>query len=729
MCQYESESLQGSVERVIFDSKYSGFCILRVKCRGIRDLVTITGICPTIGVGESIESTGRWINDKNYGRQFKAVTIRTMSPTSIEGITKYLGSGIIKGIGPVFAKKLVKSFGKKIFDIIDKTPNELLKLDGIGTKRIAEITSACNEHKAIRRIMIFLQSYSIGTSRAARIYKAYGNESIDRITKNPYRLINDIRGINFKTADDLAFKLGINPQSITRARAGILHMIEKINSEGHCAVFRSELITKASMELEIPRHVAIEAIIAEIDGNKLILDQVKQKSYLYLTLPYYSEVNVAKRLSYLMSTQHTWEKINIKEALKWVETVTNLQLSSSQEEAVSLAVSSKVSCITGGPGVGKTTIVNSIIRIVKAKGVRVSLCALTGRAVKRLSESTGFEAKTIHRLLEFNSKKGNFKHHDRNPLQTDLLVIDEASMIDIILMNSLLKAVPDRAGVLIIGDTDQLPSIGPGKVLTDIISSGRVPTVRLTEIFRQATPSKIIVNAHRINSGKVPFKAEKGDRTDFYVIHANDSRAIYEKLTRLVVKKIPDTFNLNSTRDVQILTPMNRGDLGVKALNTKLQKLLNPKPTVSITRFGWTFSIGDKVIQTINNYDKEVFNGDLGLVCRINHIESEVTVDFEGLEVTYDFSELDEIDLAYATSIHKSQGSEYPAVIIVISMQHYMLLHRNLLYTGVTRGKKLVILLGESKAISITVSKTIQDNRLTRLSSRIRSLLEDVSQL
>ena len=398
---------------------------------------------------------------------------------------------------------------------------------------------------------------------------------------------------------------------------------------------------------------------------------------------------------------------------------TGLLLSQSQQNAVALAINHKVVCITGGPGVGKTTVINSIIKILWAKKANIALCAPTGRAAKRLSESTKLSAKTIHRLLDFNPQRGRFNHDEDNPLQTDLLVIDEASMVDVVLMNSLLKALPDTAGILIVGDIDQLPSVGAGKVLADIIASQQVPTARLTEIFRQAASSQIIVNAHRINQGKPPFKSEKGQTTDFYVIHADSAETIHDKLTALVLERIPQTFGVDPIADIQVLSPMNRGGLGVASLNIELQKLLNPEPHASVTKFGWRFGVGDKVVQTVNNYDKEVFNGDLGIIDAVDHVEATVTVCIDQTKVTYDFDELDELSLAYATSIHKSQGSEYPVIIIPIAMQHYMLLQRNLLYTGVTRGKRLVILVGEPKAIAMCVSNVKQNNRLTRLADRI----------
>ena len=722
------ESLQGTIERITFHSEASGFCVLRVNCKGIRDIVTITGICPPIHAGALIESSGNWVNDKQYGQQFKASSIRIIPPSTLEGITKYLGSGLIKGIGPVFAKTLVKGFGESIFEVIEKTPEKLLSLEGIGQKRIAKITSAWEEQKAVREIMVFLQSHGIGTARSARIYKTYGDHAIDKITENPYRLASDIHGIGFKTADELAMKLGIGENALIRARAGVIHVIQEINTEGHCAIFQDTLIKKATLMLEIPKEIIVEAIDAEIAEQKLILDAIDNKPCLYISWLYYAEVGVARNIHRLLKAVCPWDKINIASALKWVENQTHLSLSNSQKQALEMAVNSKVVCITGGPGVGKTTIVNSIIRIIQAKNAKVSLCAPTGRAAKKLSESTGIDAKTIHRLLEFNPKTGGFNYNDDNLLQTDLLVIDEASMVDITLMNSVLKSLPDHAGVLIVGDIDQLPSVGAGRVLADIIASEKVPTVKLTEIFRQAAKSQIIVNAHRINHGKMPLKMDKGIATDFYIINADTPEAIYAKLTKVLVDRIPKVFKLNPIDDVQILTPMNRGGLGVKSLNIELQKLLNPNPKASITKFGSKFGMGDKVVQTVNNYDKSVFNGDLGIIKKVDHIELELTISFDAIDVIYDFNELDEIDLAYATSIHKSQGSEYPVVIIPIAMQHYMLLQRNLLYTGVTRGKQLVILVGEGKAIAMAVKNITQNKRLTRLADRIQMQEETLAE-
>lgn len=716
------ESCEGNVERITFHSEQSGFCVIRVKSKKHRDLVTITGNTASINIGEFIEAKGNWINDKNYGQQFKASNIKIIPPSTIEGITKYLGSGMIKGIGPVFGKKLVSAFGLDIFNVIEDHPEKLLSLDGIGKKRVHKITSAWVEQKEIRNIMVFLQSHGIGTARSVRIYKTYGEKSIDRIKENPYCLASDIHGIGFKTADELGEKLGIPKDSIVRAKAGVVHCLQQMTNDGHCAVFNTDLIVASSNMLDINDSIIIDAIEEEVQEEKLIKDIIEEKDCLYINWLYYAEVGIAQNIARLIKTNPSWGNINIDKALSWVQNHTGLKLSESQYLAVESAIKSKFICITGGPGVGKTTVVNSIIKIIKRRNSTVTLCAPTGRAAKRLSESTGLESKTIHRLLEFSPQNGGFVRNDNNQLETDLLVIDEASMVDTILMNALLKSVPDHAGVLIVGDIDQLPSVGAGSVLSDIISSEKILTVRLTEIFRQAATSQIIVNAHRINQGKAPFKTKKGEKTDFFVVHSEDVEDIHSKIIKIITDKIPNIFKKNPILDTQILTPMNRGGLGVKSLNIEIQKHLNPNPIASITKYGWSFGVGDKVVQTINNYDKDIFNGDLGIIQSVDHIESEVKINFDNNLVNYDFNELDELSLAYATSIHKSQGSEYPIVIIPLAMQHYMLLQKNLIYTGVTRGKEIVILIVEPKALYMGVKNSTQSKRLTKLKQRIKEI-------
>ncbi len=713
------ERLSGSVERVTFHSEESGFCVLRTKVKGQRDLVTVIGSAASITPGEYIECIGIWYNDRTHGLQFKANQLKVVPPSTLEGIEKYLGSGMVKGIGPHFAKVLVKAFKQDVFTVIECEPEKLLTLPGIGKKRMEKVTSAWAEQKVIREIMVFLQSHGIGTGRAVRIYKTYGEESIIKVTENPYRLALDIHGIGFKTADTLAMKLGIASDSLIRAQAGVRHVLQEIADDGHCAAPWETLLEQSSKLLEIPDHIVEEAIHAEIAEENLIQEDIDRKTCLFLTPLHRAESGTATSILRLLHGTPPWGAMDTVKAIPWVEGKTGLTLSESQREAVKLALASKMVVITGGPGVGKTTLVNSILLIIRAKNLDVTLCAPTGRAAKRLTESTGIEAKTIHRLLEFDPQSFGFKRGRDNLLQTDLVVIDESSMVDIALMNKLLAAIPDNAALMIVGDVDQLPSVGPGAVLADIIDSGRIPTVRLTEIFRQAATSRIIVNAHRINKGEMPLNPEGTELTDFYFIPANTPEDIHDKLLHVVTERIPKRFGLHPVKDVQVLTPMNRGGLGARSLNAELQQVLNEKGEPKVTRFGTTFAPGDKVIQTVNNYDKEVFNGDIGQITDIDEEDGLLHVDYDGRTVEYEFGELDEVSLAYATSIHKSQGSEYPAVVIPLAMQHYTLLERNLIYTAVTRGKKLVTIIGQPKALAMAVKNRKSTRRLTNLAARI----------
>lgn len=716
------EHLSGSVERVTFHSEETGFCVLRIKVRGRRELVTVVGTAATISPGEFVECFGCWHNDRNHGLQFKAQRMAAVLPGTIEGIEKYLASGMVKGIGPHFAKVLVKAFATDVFEVIENDPLRLLGLPGIGRKRMEMVTDAWAEQKSIREIMVFLQSHGVGTARAVRIYKTYGDEAILKVTENPYRLALDIHGIGFKIADTIAERLGIERDSPVRARAGVRHALQEISGDGHCAWPWHELVGTASELLEIPAAIIEEALHAELAEGNLVREEIDGRDCLFLMPLFRAENGAASGISRLLRGALPWDEVDAEKAVPWVETKTGLSLSVSQRAAVGLALSSKLVVITGGPGVGKTTLVNSILAILQARKVRITLCAPTGRAAKRLAESTGLEAKTIHRLLEFDPQTFGFKRGRENPLDTDLLVVDESSMVDIVLLNRLLAAVPDHAALIIVGDVDQLPSVGPGAVLADIIESGRVPTVRLTEIFRQAAESRIIVNAHRINRGDLPLKPENSDLTDFYYIPAESPEDIHHKLLQVVTERIPRRFGLHPVTDIQVLTPMNRGGLGVRSLNVELQQRLNPGGEPSVNRFGTTFAPRDKVIQTENNYTREVFNGDIGSIVEVDPDNGVLRVDFDGRIVEYEFGELDELSLAYATSIHKSQGSEYPAVVIPLAMQHYMLLERNLLYTAVTRGRKLVIIIGQNKALAMAVKNRRSTRRVTKLAERIREM-------
>src|ERR1700726_3343207 len=679
-----TEVLAGLVERVTFHNEENGFCVLRVKARGQRELITVLGHAAMISAGEFIQASGAWQNDRSHGVQFRASFLKAMPPTTTEGIEKYLGSGMIRGIGPVYAKKLVRAFAEAVFQIIEQEPHRLREVTGIVPKRAERIIAGWAEQKVIREIMLFLHSNGVGTSRAVRIYKTYGAEAIQLISENPYRLARDIRGIGFRTADQIAAKLGIERTALIRVRAGIAYALTEAMDEGHCGLPDEELISLTQTLLEVPTELVDTALGLELEGGAVIADDLEGRRCVFLAGLYRAEREIAEKLKALAIGRPPWPAIDADKAIHWVEQRTKLVLADSQREAVRVALASKVLVITGGPGVGKTTLVNSILKILSAKAVTIVLCAPTGRAAKRLSESTGIEAKTIHRLLETDPRTGNFRRNEDAPLDCDLLVVDETSMVDVPLMRAVLRALPKGAALLLVGDVDQLPSVGPGQVLGDIIASASVSVVRLTEVFRQAAESRIIVNAHRINQGLMPdlALAESGD---FYFVDAADAEDGVRKVRAIVRERIPKRFGLDPVRDIQVLCPMNRGGLGARSLNIELQNALNPRGEPKVEKFGTTFAIGDKVMQIENDYDKEVYNGDIDLEL------GEMTIAFDGRPVAYAFGELDQIVLAYATTIHKSQGSEFPAVVIPITTQYYMMLQRNLLYTGLTRGKRLVI--------------------------------------
>jgi len=711
----KQEVLAGLVERVTFHSLESGFCVLRLKARGHRELVTTIGHAAMISAGEWVTASGEWINDRNHGLQFKARFLRTSAPSSLDGIEKYLGSGMIRGIGPVYAKRMVKKFGKDVFDLIEAEPERLREVEGIGPKRADKITSAWADQKVIREIMVFLHEHGGGTARAVRIFKTYGTDAVQVMSENPYQLARDIRGIGFRTADMIAEKLGIEKTAMIRVRAGISYALTEAMGNGHCGLPRKELIPLAIKLLEVPDELIQTAIELEMSDGTVTADTVGDTPCVFLSGLYQAEKGIADRFRALIAGSLPWTDIDADKALPWVEKKTGLTLAESQVEAIRLALCSKVMVITGGPGVGKTTIVNSILQILAAKEVTLLLCAPTGRAAKRMKEATGMEAKTIHRLLEIDPKSFGFKRNEENPLECDLLVIDESSMVDVSLMQSLLKAVPDHAAVLIVGDIDQLPSVGPGQVLADIIGSDAIPVVRLTEVFRQAAKSRIITNAHRINQGRTPDLSTPDGETDFYFVPAEDPDQAVSRIITLVQSRIPRRFGLDPIRDIQVLCPMNRGGVGARSLNIELQAALNPPGENKVERFGSTFTSGDKVMQIENDYDKEVYNGDIGYVESVDVNEGELTASFDGRTVTYLFGELDTLVLAYAATIHKSQGSEYPAVVIPVLTQHYVMLQRNLLYTGITRGKRLVVLVGQRKAVTIAVKNVSGRRRWSKL--------------
>lgn len=716
-----AEQLSGTIERVTFHNPDSGFAVLRVQAAGRRGLVTVVGNLPTAVAGEYVEATGDWVHDRDHGPQFQARELRTTPPQTVEGIKRYLGSGMVKGIGPHFAGKIVETFGPRTLEVIDESPSFLSEVKGIGPRRIQRIRESWHQQKAVRQIMVFLQAHGVGTARAVRIYKTYGEGAVELVRDNPYRLATDVWGVGFKTADELAAKLGIDRASPLRARAAVRYVLQQLSNEGHVGYPEDAVIDRTAALTGIAAEVVAGAVDAGRQDGEFVREPAEDKPWLYVKPLFLAEVGVARALRELQEGQHPLPAIDTDAALGWVEKRMGIELAATQRDAIRQAATRKVLVITGGPGVGKTTIVRGILDIFAAKGQRVALAAPTGRAAKRLTETTGREAKTIHRLLEFDPSQGGFKRDRANPLELDLLVVDEASMVDVVLMNQLLRAVPPGACLVLVGDVDQLPSVGPGTVLADVIASGAVPVVRLTEIFRQAGRSWIVRAAHRVNEGQMPESAPAGEG-DFYFVEAETPEIILGRIITLVRDRIPAHFGLDALRDVQVLTPMNRSELGARNLNTRLQEVLNPPlpGAPDVKRFGWTFRVGDKVLQTVNNYDKDVFNGDIGRVVRIDETEHELTVEYDGRPVVYDFGELDELALAFALSIHKSQGSEYPAVVVPLHMQHFLMLQRNLLYTGITRGKKLVVIVGSKKALATAVQRRDTAQRCSGLRRRLQ---------
>lgn len=703
------EHLRGVVERLTYSNEETGYSVIKAKVKGYAELVAIVGSMAGVNVGSVLSVKGEWTHDAKYGRQFVAKEWEETLPASIYGMEKYLGSGLIKGIGPKYAKQIVSMFKEDTLRVIEEEPDILIGVNGIGHKRVRMIKTAWQEQKEIKNIMLFLQDHDVSTAFGSRIFKAYGNESVNTIKDNPFRLADDVWGIGFITADRIAEKLGYDKESYARCRAGIFYVLNRFADDGHCFAQTEPLIKKCVDMLNIEEPKLVMTFDYLIKHGELIGEEDR----VYLPPFFYSESGTARRLAKIVRSGREKAVVNPNGFIAGIEQSQGIKLDDMQARAVRLAAENKVCVLTGGPGTGKTTVTRGIIEVFRASGYKILLAAPTGRAAKRLSELTEMEAKTIHRLLECKPPDG-YKRTEEQPLEGDALIVDEASMIDIILMYNLLKAVPDHMSVVFVGDTDQLPSVGAGNVLKDIIASGVVPVVTLNKIFRQALNSRIIVNAHRIKDGKPPIL--KNDNRDFFFIETD---AVVDKIKSLCGARLPKYFGVSKS-DIQVLTPMQRGEAGARNLNIVLQDALNPQQTC-LRRGAVEFRPGDKVMQIKNNYDKEVFNGDTGTVKSVNLEDHTLTAAFEDREIQYDHLELDELVLAYATTIHKAQGSEYPVVVMPVTMSHYVMLQRNLLYTGVTRAKKGVVIVGEAKAIYVAVKSNEVIERNTRLAERLKA--------
>ncbi len=717
--------LKGQIERITFSNEENGFTVAQLKVRGQRHLVTIVGYLMAPKPGEQLRLQGEWCLHPKYGEQFKFSEHETLFPATVPGMEKYLASGFIKGIGPVMAERIVNKFAGETFQILDTRIDRLAEVSGIGPKRLAMICQAWEEQKQIREVMLFLQDHGISTAYAPKIFKHYGNQAVTIMQENPYQLATDIFGIGFITADRIAEKLGFEKTTPARLEAGLLYTLQNLSNEGHVYYPLGPLMEKSQEILEVDRELIGQALSRLAFRQEIMVEEPwdqeagEEQRAVYLTGFYLAETNAAKRLKMLLQAQQQLPFVDPDKALEWVQQRLGLTLAPQQSDAVKMSLRQKVLIITGGPGTGKTTIINAILKIWDRLGINMMMAAPTGRAAKRMSEVTGREAKTIHRLLEYSQQKGGFQVSESRTLPCDLLIIDEASMVDILLLHHLLKAVPRGATLILVGDANQLPSVGPGNVFRDMIASKAIPVVELTEIFRQAQESLIIVNAHRINRGEMPlWKPGPDNLADFFFLEQEEPQDVLRVLLEMVKERIPRRFGFDPLEEIQVLTPMHRGVVGSATLNQALQQELNPGKE-GLDRGGRMFKVNDKVMQIKNNYDKEVFNGDIGRIVRINMEMQEMTVVFDNREVIYDFSELDELILAYAISVHKSQGSEYAAVVLPLVTQHFMLLQRNLIYTAVTRGKKLVVLVGAKKALAIGIKNDKTRKRYTNFWRRL----------
>lgn len=704
------------VEHITYQNSENGYSVMKVNVKGHKHPVTLVGSLLEVPIGSTLLCDGDWKVDKKYGSQFVVESWQEEMPATILGIEKYLGSGLVKGIGPTFAKQIVRQFGLETIDVIEGDIQRLREVPGIGEKRIEQIRVSWEKQKDIKNVMLFLQGHGVSTAYAAKIYRQYGKDSIEKVKGNPYVLADDIWGIGFKTADGIATKLGYEKNDLRRCRSGILYTLNQLANDGHVYAVEEQLIKSACELLEADQE-AIAAALAQMIADE---DLKCEADAIYLPVFYHSECGTAKRLEALFTAPGN-DKKQPSFNLEAITKETGIEYDDVQIAAIKQAVDSKVMVLTGGPGTGKTTTTQGIIAALKTAGLDIRLAAPTGRAAKRMSEATGMEAKTIHRLLEFSPMDG-YKRNDDNPLEGDALIVDECSMIDIVLMNSLMKAIPLGMRLILVGDIDQLPSVGAGNVLRDIIDSERIPVIRLIRIFRQAQSSRIVMSAHAINQGKLP-DLSNGKDTDFFFIKAEDTTEVANKIVELVKDRLPKAYNMPTSK-IQVLTPMQRGVVGAANLNVMLQGAINPTKE-GLNRGGYAFCKGDRVMQVRNNYDKNVFNGDLGYIVEVDMEERTLTANFDDNLVEYEVQELDELSLAYATTIHKSQGSEYPIVVMPVLMNHYVMLQRNLIYTGITRAKKICVLIGTAKALAYAIRNMAVLKRNTKLKERLNPALAE----
>jgi len=708
------EYISGVVEQITYGNEDNGFRVIKIKSKGFTGLVTVVGSLAAVNVGAIIRVKGEWKMNSKFGKQFMALDYRETLPATVAGIQKYLGSGLIKGIGPVYAKRIVQHFQEDTLRVLEENVDRLIKVEGIGQKRLATIKKAWQEQKEIKNVMLFLQSNGVSTAFAVKIFKTYGNESIEIVKTNPYRLADDIWGIGFKTADKIALQMGFEKNSFARCRSGIVYVLNELSNEGHCYGKREQLLEEAEKILEIEKAQVGLTLDSMIENKEVILEE---EDAVYLLPFYHSEVGIMQRIKAILAVDTLYSGKDVAGIIEMIQKQSAISYDEVQKDAVKTAADSKFMVLTGGPGTGKTTVTLAIIKVFQLLGARVLLAAPTGRAAKRMSETTGLEAKTIHRLLEYKPAEGYKKNTDY-PLECDVLIIDETSMVDTILMYSLLKAVANETVVILVGDVDQLPSVGAGNVLNDIIDSGIVNVVQLTKIFRQALGSAIITNAHKINQGDFPDLKSKRNG-DFFFIAEDEPAKVVKTITELCARRLPAFYKVDPINDIQVLCPMQRGETGAVNLNAVLQEALNSSH-ISIKYSGTVYRLGDKIMQIKNNYDKNVFNGDIGSIMTINNEDRTLVLKFDEHLVEYDATELDEVVLAYATTIHKSQGSEYQIVVAPFTLQHYVMLQRNLLYTCVTRAKKVFVLVGTKKAVSMAVRNNKTSKRNTRLAERLK---------